>query len=142
LGVFELFAVQCCADVHFFCVIRTAIREPANLHIFYVHNCRCGPNNDQARSYKQGILPTLGWKSFLKGGRTDHYIRFSYVGLFLAKNTLLTIFKRSELSENSSSNPSPPKQHEGSEKLDDHDLPSPLSTSSRRPRRLLYMGKC
>jgi hypothetical protein len=25
LGVFELFAVQCCADVHFFCVIRTAI---------------------------------------------------------------------------------------------------------------------
>jgi hypothetical protein len=26
LGVFELFAVQCCADVHFFFVIRTAIR--------------------------------------------------------------------------------------------------------------------
>jgi hypothetical protein len=40
-----------------------------------------------------------------KGGRTDHYSRFSYVGLFLAKNTLLTIFKRSELAENSSSNP-------------------------------------
>jgi hypothetical protein len=41
------------------------------------------------------------------GGRTDYYSRFSCMGLFLAKNTLLTIFKRLELSENSSSNPFP-----------------------------------
>jgi hypothetical protein len=38
LGAFELFAVQCCADVHFFVVIRTGVskkRSMENYQVFF-----------------------------------------------------------------------------------------------------------